>query len=211
MVLPDVRLLAVAGPPTVEVPALLDACQAAVAGGATAVQIRVKDLPAAGLVQAAESLVAALPIPVYVNDRADVAWAAGAHGVHVGTDDVSPAAVRTFAGDALRIGVSVGTPAEAEAALAADVDYWSVGSVYATATKPDTGAPIGTAGFRSLAARAPGGMSIIAIGGITAANAAEVIQAGACGVAVSSAIFSAPNIAQATRALREVVDRALSA
>ena len=206
LTLPELRLLAIAGPPTVEPARLLDACGAAVAGGVTAVQLRIKGAAAGELLELALQLVEELPVPVWVNDRADVALAAGARGVHVGADDLAPAAVREFAGDRLKIGVSVGNDAEAEAALAGGADYWSIGAMFATGTKPDAGDPIGPAGLRRLAARAPAGLPVMAIGGIAAQNVSEVIAAGAVGVAVSAAVFSAADVEGAARALREAMD-----
>jgi thiamine-phosphate pyrophosphorylase len=206
----DLRLLAIAGPPVLEPARLVDACRVAVEGGVTAVQLRVKGAPAASLLHLAESLRAALPVPVWVNDRADVALAAGASGVHLGADDLPPAAVRALAGDALQVGVSVGTAEEAEAALRAPVHYWSIGSIYATTTKPDAGAPIGTDGFRRLASLAPEAMPVVAIGGITAENAGEVIAAGAVGVALSGGVFGAGDVRQAARRVRDAIDAALS-
>ena len=206
----ELKLLAIAGPPVVEPSRIVDACRAAVEGGVTAVQLRVKHAPAARLLRLAESLRSALTVPLWVNDRADVALAAGASGVHLGADDLPPAAVRALAGDALRVGVSVGTVDEAEAALKSPVHYWSIGSIYATSTKPDAGAPIGTDGFRRLAGRAPEGMPVVAIGGITAENATAVIAAGAVGVAVSGAVFGAGDVQQAARRMRDAVDAALS-
>jgi thiamine-phosphate pyrophosphorylase len=151
-----------------------------------------------------------LTIPFYLNDRADVAWAAGADGVHLGADDLPADLVRAVAPRPFRIGVSVGTPSEAQAARRTGSDYWSIGSVYATPTKPDAGAPIGVPGFRALAALAPAGMPVIGIGGITAGNAGELIRAGAQGVAVISAIFAEDDIERAARELREAVDAALT-
>ena len=206
----ELRLLAIAGPPAVEPETLLEACRAAVAGGVTAVQLRLKNAPAGQLLDLGLRLVEALPVPVWVNDRADVALAAGARGVHVGAEDLPPAAVRALAGGALRVGVSVGTPEEAAAVGRAPVDYWSIGSVFATATKPDAGAPIGTEGFRRLAKLAPEGMPIMAIGGIDAEHAGEVIAAGAVGVAVSSALFGGGDVRRAARRLRDAVDHALA-
>ncbi len=204
----DLRLLAIAGPPLVDPGHLLEACRRAVAGGVTAVQLRWKGAPARKLFRLAEALVRGLPVPVFVNDRADVALAAGAAGVHLGASDVPPRAVRAFAPRPFRIGVSAGSPAEADDAARADVDYWSIGSVYATTTKPDAGAPIGPAGFRALAALAPPGMPLIAIGGITALNAGEILAAGALGVAVSAAVFGTGDVERAARAVRDVADRA---
>ncbi len=201
--------MAIAGPPIVEVSALVDACRAAARGGATAVQVRMKGAPAAELLRVTEAVCAAVSIPVYVNDRADVALAARAHGVHLGPDDVPPDEIRTLAPSPFRIGISVGSPTEADAALQADVDYWSIGPIFATATKPDAGPPIGASGFRKLAARAPGDLPVIAIGGIAATNLSEVLEAGAAGVAVSRAVFSAGDIERATRVLRDIVDGTL--
>ncbi len=205
----ELRLLAIVGPPVVDMAEVVDACREAVAGGATAVQLRAKEVPAGVLTATARHLCAALPVPVWINDRADVALAAGARGVHVGAEDLPPAAVRELAGHALRVGISVGDVREAEHALASPVDYWSVGSIYHTGTKPDAGVPIGPEGFRSLAALAPSSMPVIAIGGISAANVADVLAAGACGVAVSSAVFGAPNVRDAARRLRDIIDVSL--
>lgn len=203
----DVRLLAIAGPPALRESHLLDACRAAEAGGVTAVQLRLKTAPSSTIYRITEALLEALEIPVYVNDRSDVAVASGAHGVHLGADDVPPAAVRRFAPRPFRIGVSVGSDAEAKSVQGADVDYWSVGSVFATATKPDAGSPIGIQEFQRLAALAPNAISVIAIGGIQAANAGEILRAGARGIAVSQAIFGAPDVEAAARALWRVVEQ----
>jgi thiamine-phosphate pyrophosphorylase len=202
----DVRLLAIVGPPTLSESRLVDACREAVAGGVTAVQVRLKTAPAATIYRVTEALLGALEVPVYVNDRSDVAIASGAHGVHLGAEDVPPAAVRRFAPHSFRIGVSVGSETEAAAVRDVDVDYWSVGSVFATVTKPDAGPPIGSTGFQRLAALAPSAMTVIAIGGVSAANAGEILAAGAHGIAVSQAIFGAPDVEAAARALRSIVE-----
>lgn len=203
----DVRLLVIAGPPQVPVDALPGACAAAVDGGATAVQIRLKRIGARELFRITQRLIAILPVPIYVNDRADVAWLAGAAGVHLGASDVIPAAVRRFAGLPFRVGVSVGTPQEAAAVATAPVDYWSIGPFAATDTKADAGAPIGAAGFSALAARAPLTMPVIAIGGIELANVESALRAGARGIAVSRGVFHATDIRAAVQRLRDIVDR----
>ena len=202
----DLGLVAVASPPLVDGASVVEACRAAEGGGATAVQVRFKDYPASVLLDVTERLVTALSIPVYVNDRADVALAASATGVHLGTEDIPPATVRGLAAKPFRIGVSVGTNDEAGAVFAVDVDYWSIGSIYATASKSDAGAPIGIGGFTSLARLAPEGMPVIAIGGIEASNARPVLEAGANGVAVISAVFGATDIEGGARRLRDIVD-----
>jgi thiamine-phosphate pyrophosphorylase len=201
----DLRLLAILDPAVLGRRDLVAAALAAQAGGATAIQLRMKHASARELLEAAQRLQAALTVPLFVNDRADVAWAAGAAGVHVGAEDLPPAELRRVAPRPFRIGVSVGSPEEAAAVAGAEVDYWSVGSVFATSTKPDAGPPIGIAGFRALRALAPSGMPVIAIGGIDASRAAELIAAGAAGVAVISAIFAEEDIEGAARKLREAV------
>jgi thiamine-phosphate pyrophosphorylase len=207
---PDVRLIAILDPAAVGARAL-DAARAAEAGGATILQVRMKDSPAGEMLRWTERLIAALGIPVYVNDRADIAWLAGAAGVHLGADDLPAGRVRAHAPRPLRIGVSVGTPEEADAARRAAADYWSIGAIYATPSKADAGVPIGPAGFAALAARAPAGIPCIAIGGITAPQVPEIRAAGAAGVAVIGAIFGAPDVERAARALRDAVDASLAA
>ena len=172
---------------------------AAVHGGATMVQLRLKDETPRTLAEVARALRAAVPsVPLLVNDRADVALAAGADGVHVGTDDLSPAALRRVVPARFIIGASVG--AEEEVARAAGADYVGIGPVYASGSKPDAGVAIGPARFAELAALCA--LPAVAIGGITAENIGALADAGASGVAVISALFSAPDPAAAARALR---------
>lgn len=201
----DIRLIAIVDPSTLGTDALA-AARAAAAGGATALQVRMKNSPAEQILRWTERLVEALSVPVYVNDRADVAWAAGAAGVHLGAGDLTAARVRAAAPRPLLIGVSVGTEFEAQAVMDTAPDYWSVGSVYATPSKADAGAPIGIDGLRRLARRAPAEVPIIGIGGITAENVGEVIAAGAVGVGVIGAIFGASDPEQAARHLRDAID-----
>ncbi len=206
----DLRLLGIAPPPSPDLPGLVDACRRAESGGVTTLQLRWKGARGGEYFRAVESLVSALAIPVFTNDRADIAQAAGAAGVHLGAEDLSPSAVRRFAPRPFAIGVSVGNVAEADAVLDADVDYWSVGSIFETGTKRDAGIPIGPAGFRSLATRAPSQMPVLAIGGITEGNARTILAAGAHGIAISAAIFAADDIEQSTKRLRAIVDQFLS-
>ncbi|HEX5577827.1 MAG TPA: thiamine phosphate synthase [Gemmatimonadaceae bacterium] len=168
---------------------------AAAEGGATCIQLRLKDVGARDLTSVARELVRAVPVPVIVNDRADVAIAAGAAGVHLGVDDIPPAAVRAFAPPRFIIGVSVGSDDEVANAIAAD--YAGIGPVYATGTKRDAGSAIGTGEFARLAAAT--GLPAVGIGGITASNARAVIDAGASGVAVVASVFGAsdPRVAAA--------------
>ena len=171
---------------------------AAVRGGATMVQLRLKDVDGRTLVEVARALVEALPVPVLVNDRADVALAAGAAGVHLGADDVPPRALRSVLPVGFVIGASVGSDAELPQAEGAD--YVGIGPVFATASKSDAGEAIGVEEFARLARLA--GRPAVAIGGITAENAPALIGAGARGVAVIRAIFAAEDPTAAARSLR---------
>lgn len=207
----DVRLIAILDPDVLGGRDPAAAARAAAAGGATALQVRAKTFGARALLALVESVLAAVDVPVYVNDRADVAWAAGAAGVHVGAEDVPAGRLRAVAPPDFRIGVSVGDAAEAGLVRDAAADYWSIGAVYATGSKADAGAPIGPDGFRRVADLAPPGMPLVAIGGVTAANAAAAIGSGADGVAVIRAIFGASDIAAAAHTLRAAVDTARGA
>ena len=183
--------------------------EAAIRGGATAVQLRMKDEPARAVFAAActiAPLCRAAGVTLIVNDRVDVAMMAGADGVHIGQDDLPAAEVRALLGTRALIGVSAATVDEAVAAERAGADYVGVGSIYATATKPDAGAPVGPGRVTEIrrAVRLP----IVGIGGITAGNAAAVIRAGAQGVAVITAVTLADDMSAAVRRLRETVDGA---
>lgn len=206
----DVRLIAIADPEVAAGRDLVAAALAAQRGGATLLQLRMKHASSGEIFQTARRLVAALSIPVWVNDRADIALAAAAQGVHLGAEDLPAAAVRGFAPRSFGIGVSVGNREEAELVAGVEVEYWSIGSVFRTVSKADAGEPIGVEGFRQVARYAPAGLPLVAIGGIDASNAAEVIRAGADGVAVISAVFGAWDVESAARRIREVVDRELA-
>lgn len=180
---------------------LVDRCVAAVRGGATMVQLRLKDEPARTLVSVARELVAALPVPVIVNDRTDVALAAGAAGVHVGVDDLPVRALRPVVPPGFIIGASFGS--EVERAHAEGADYVGIGPVFATASKPDAGDAIGAAGLARLVATAPA--PAVGIGGVDATNAADVIRAGAVGVAVIRAVLGAADPEAAARTIRHAI------
>lgn len=184
---------------------LISRAQAAARGGATMLQLRLKDADARTLVEVARALIASLPrdVPLIVNDRADVAIAAGAAGVHVGAEDLPPAALRRVVPSDFIIGASVG--AEAELPFAADADYVGIGPVYATDSKHDAGTAIGTERLAELVVRAK--RPAVAIGGIDATNATAAVQAGATGVAAIRAIFGARDPEQAARAIRTAIGR----
>ena len=177
---------------------------AALAGGARIIQLRDKGLPTPELVALARRLrqrVQAAGGLFIVNDRVDVALASEADGVHLGPDDLSPADTRRLLGPDKLVGVSTGTLAEAEAA-APYASYFGVGAVFGTRTKSDAGDPIGVERVREIKAAFPH-VPIVAIGGITADNIAEVSQAGAEAAAVVSAVVSAPDMEAATKELAD--------
>jgi thiamine-phosphate pyrophosphorylase len=180
---------------------LIARASAAVEGGATCVQLRLKDVAARDLVSIAREMVKALPVPVLVNDRTDVAIAAGAAGVHLGADDMPVAAARAIAPAGFIIGASVGS--DDEVALSAGADYVGIGPVFATGSKHDAGAAIGLAEFARLSAAT--GIPAVAIGGINSANASSAIDAGAAGIAVISAVFGASDARAAARQLASAI------
>jgi thiamine-phosphate pyrophosphorylase len=157
------------------------------------------------LLQLAQALVLAVPVPVLVNDRVDVALAAGAAGAHLGQDDPPLDTVRPEVPPGFLLGVSVGSALEAERVRAWPADYWSVGPCFATGNKADAGSALGPDGFAALARLAPEGMPVIGIGGITAANAGSILRAGAVGVAVIGGVLGAGDPESAARALRSVM------
>ena len=176
-------------------------CRAAVRGGATMIQVRWKDATPADLVEVARALVDALPVPILVNDRVDIALASGAAGAHLGWDDVPLASLRPNVPADFLLGISVGSADEAARAAMIPADYWSIGPCFATPSKRDAGPALGPDGFAALARLAPEGVPVIGIGGITAANAPQIIAAGAVGVAVIGAVLSAPDPETAARAV----------
>jgi thiamine-phosphate pyrophosphorylase len=176
---------------------LVALARAAEAGGASAVQLRLKRVPARDQAGLARALVEALRIPVLVNDRPDIAIAAGAAGVHLGPEDLPVASVRELAPPGFVIGASVGSTDEAEAAAAAD--YWGIGPWRVTTTKADAGEGLGPPGFSRLVALA-GGRPCLAIGGIRPADVARVRAAGGSGVAVVSGILGETDVGAATAA-----------
>jgi thiamine-phosphate pyrophosphorylase len=184
---------------------------AALAGGASVVQLRDKQASSRQLYEIAlrlRGLLAGANVPLIVNDRVDIALGADAQGVHVGPDDLPVPVARRILGSARVVGASAGTIAEAVDAERAGADYLGVGPVYPTGTKPDAGAPIGLEGLRRIASSVA--IPVVGIGGITADNAGDVIEAGAAGVAVISAVAGAEDRVRAVRAIRRAVDVALA-
>lgn len=182
----------------------LDVASAALEGGATALQLRAPELDDEALLPLAADLAARCReagVLFVVNDRVDVALESGADGAHVGQDD-DPARARHRLGPDRLLGISIGSAAEAVTAQADGADYLGV-TVWATATKPEAH-PCGLEGVREVADATT--LPVVGIGGITPENAARVLEAGAAGVAVISAVAAAVDPVEAVRELRLVVD-----
>lgn len=159
------------------------------AGGVRLMQYRAKGLDAPAMLRQARALRRSLPaeVTLVMNDRADLCLAAGLDGVHVGQQDLSPKEVRGIVGPGRMVGVSTHNPEQFAAALASSADYLAIGPVFATGSKANPDPVVGLAGVRAvreLLDRAGGKQSLVAIGGITQANARAVIEAGADSVAV---------------------------
>lgn len=173
----------------------------AIAGGADTIQFRRKTGRTRDLIATATAmrdLAAANGVPLIVNDRVDVALAAGADGVHLGQDDLPVKLAREMLGADRIIGVSAGNVEEARQGFSDGADYVGFGPIYATGSKEDAGAPQGLDRLAELARRVA--LPVIAIGGIARDAATDVIRAGAHGVAVISAICCQEDPEAATRA-----------
>ena len=210
----DLRLYAIVDPEHAGGHALPELARAVAEGGATLVQLRDKRGQTREMVAQARAIKAALAplgVPFIVNDRVDVALAAGADGVHLGQEDMDVADARRLLGREAIIGWSVKTMPEAQAAPLQHLTYVAIGAVFPTTSK-DNPTHIGPEGLRQIAAeiraRAPG-FPVGAIAGINESNAADVIAAGADGICAISALSSAPDPATTAKKLRGVVDTAL--
>jgi thiamine-phosphate pyrophosphorylase len=185
--------------------ALLDAI---LAGGCRLVQLRDKSTPLARLFPLAQELgrrCREAGACLIVNDRADLAVAAGAGGVHVGQDDLPVPAARRALAPGMLLGVSTHDEVQARQALRDGADYVAVGSMYPTGSKPGFQL-VGPALLRKLRPEMP--VPLVAIGGITEANVAEVVESGADAVAVISAVCAAPDPEAATRRLLGLIEEA---
>jgi len=186
---------------------ILDIVRAAIRGGATVVQLREKEAATREMIrlgQALRQITQAAGLPLIVNDRADVALAIGAQGVHVGEEDLPVPLARRLIGPDRILGASPGTVEGARQAERDGADYLGVGDVYGTPSKPDAGAPIGVEGLAEVVRAVS--IPVVAIGGIRPTNAAAAIHAGAAGVAVISSVVGAADPEAAARRLREIVE-----
>ncbi|NMB78132.1 MAG: thiamine phosphate synthase [Methanomicrobiales archaeon] len=181
----------------------------AVRGGADAIQLRDKHMESRDLVQVGREILAhTRPAGALflVNDRLDVALACGADGIHLGQDDIRPDVARQLSPPGFIIGVSAGSIEEAREAERAGADYVVLSPVFSTGSKADAGPGLGLAELARMkkAVRIP----VLAIGGIGPSNVTDVIRAGADGVAVISAVVSAPDITEASRTMKALIVRA---
>jgi thiamine-phosphate pyrophosphorylase len=184
---------------------------AAISGGASAVQVRDPDATGRELHELVAWLaqhLAGSGVPLIVNDRADVALSAGADGVHLGQFDLPVPAVRAMAGPNFVIGLSVTSIDqldEVKAWSVGTVDYIGAGPVFQTLTKPDAAPPMGTDGLRAIASASP--VPCVAIGGITEADVEAVMATGVSGIAVVSAICAADDPERTARRICEAMSR----
>jgi thiamine-phosphate pyrophosphorylase len=212
----DLRLNAIVDPERAGGHDLADLARRCARGGATLIQLRDKVSETRRMVEEARAIKQALTpfgVPFLVNDRVDVALAAGADGVHLGQEDMAVEDARQLIGSGAIVGLSVKSVAEAESVPVDLIDYVGSGGVYVTLSKQQKNAPIGSAGLARIIAalhrRAPQ-LPVCGIAGIDAGNAAEVIAAGADGVAVISALSLVSDPEAAARGLREIVDAMLA-
>jgi thiamine-phosphate pyrophosphorylase len=201
--LPDLSLYLVLGAQDTGKRPFEEIVLAAIEGGVTLVQLREKHAPTRVQLEHALRLKALLKprgVPLIVNDRVDVALAAGADGVHLGQDDMPPAEARRLVGPDLLLGLSVGDAMEAETADPDLVDYVGIDPAFDTGTKSDAGTGIGPDGVARL--RAKVALPSVAIGGIGPGNAGQLAGTGIEGLAVVSAICAAEDPKAAAQTLR---------
>jgi thiamine-phosphate pyrophosphorylase len=173
-------------------------------GGARLVQLREKNLsPREFYSEAVEALKVARAwgVRLVVNDRADIALALGADGVHLGQDDMPPAAARALLGEGAIIGYSTHSVEQAVAASRLPVDYIAIGPVFATSSKDNPDPVVGLEGVRAVR-EVLGRLPLVAIGGVTRENARALLEAGAASVAVLSALLASGDPAEITRRTR---------
>jgi|SRR5689334_6951500 len=163
-------------------------------GGASLIQLREKRMPALEFYEQAKAAVAVAKqadVQLIINDRVDIALATGAAGVHLGQDDMPPDAARRLLGPNAIIGYSTHNVDQAINATKLPINYLAIGPIFSTTTKSDTDPVVGPEGLKAVRDKI-GEFPLVAIGGITEANAREVLAAGADSIAVISAVLSDP-------------------
>ncbi len=179
----------------------VDVAEQAVAGGATAIQLRSKGMSDREMLTLSVAVRDVTPETVLfvINDRVDLALAIEADGMHLGVDDLPLESARSIAPDRFVIGYSPETDEQAKDARGRGADYLGVGPIFGTASKSDAGPAVGVKMVTRR--RHLSQLPIVGIGGVNASNATSVVEAGACGVAVMSAVTRSPNPEQAVREL----------
>lgn len=183
----------------------------AIQGGVTMVQLREKETTTRNFLAQAQALIGLLRpqgIPLIINDRVDIALAVDADGVHVGQTDMPWRALRKLLGPEKIIGLSIENEEQAREANQMEIDYIGLSPIFSTSTKTDTAPPLGLVGIQKI--RAISRHPIVAIGGISLNNASAVIEAGADGIAVVSAIIAAEEPRFAAVALQMKIREATS-
>jgi thiamine-phosphate pyrophosphorylase len=180
----------------------------AVKGGVTMVQLREKDastLDFYNLAMKLKSILKPCNVPLIINDRLDIVLACDAEGLHIGQSDIPYAVARKLLGKDKIIGLSVENVEDALNANSLDVDYIGISPVFNTLTKTDTASALGLEGILEITriSRHPS----VGIGGINLTNAQDIIQAGANGISVVSAIMSAMNPQQSACQLKEIINK----
>lgn len=202
----DLSLYLVLDPDLCRSSSMVETVRAAVAGGATMVQLRDKEAGTAGLVAAGRSLKSVLAgtgVKLIVNDSVEAALAIDADGLHVGQSDLDAGEARRRIGPGRILGLSAETEATVLAADAGLVDYLGIGPVFATSTKPDHKPPIGVDGLARLVALST--VPVVAIGGLKVGHVPLVLATGARGLAVVSAICGQSDPKAAARGLADAV------
>ncbi len=192
---------------------LLDAVRLALQGGAPAIQLREKDLPARELLALARELRTMTQehgAKLFINDQVDIAVAVNADGVHLGHQSMPPSAVRNIVGSKMMIGVSTHSLVEARAAESGGADFATFGPVYETPSKAAFGPPVGLEALREVTKSV--NIPVFALGGIRSRNVGHVLWAGAYGISMISTIFGASDIQKAAKNINElvqIVDRSI--
>jgi thiamine-phosphate pyrophosphorylase len=205
----DWKLCLVADVETAAGKYIISSIKEAIEGGVSLVQLRAKKLETHEFFELSlkvRETTKKKNIPLIINDRVDITLSCNADGVHLGQDDLPVSYARKILGKKKLIGVSVNTEKEAEEAEKRGADYLGVGPIYFTQTKKDIKPPLGVEGLREIRKRVR--IPILAIGGISVENAREIVEAGADGIAVVSAILATENIIKATRELAQAISQA---
>ncbi|MDH7498830.1 MAG: thiamine phosphate synthase [candidate division NC10 bacterium] len=205
----DYSLYLVLDPELAPARPLTELAREAIEGGVSLLQLRYKGGKCREFLELAKrmkEISAEGRVPLIINDRLDIALAAGADGVHLGQEDLPPQEARRILGPQIILGVSAANLQEAQEAERAGASYLGLGSIFPTASKPDAGRPIGTEVIAEVSRAVH--IPVVAIGGIQIDNVEEVIRKGASGVAVISALLQAPDIKKAAQQLKMAIERA---